>query len=366
MGLNVGGLMPAAKRNALVGRVLSWWDVNRRTLAWRAPPGEKPDPYRVWLSEVLLQQTTAQAVTPYYLRFVEAWPTVGELAAAPQEAVISAFAGLGYYTRARNLHACAKAVAGRGGAFPDDEAELRGLPGIGAYTASAVAAIAFGRPTLPVDGNIARILARLMALKTPIPNSRGVIAAAARSLAPAERPGDFAQALMDIGATICRPLKPDCPACPLHLDCAAARSGAPEAYPPRAARKAKPRREGAVFFAQRADGAFLVRRRPPRGLLASTVELPGSAWSADGAPADFEKAAPVAARWRRVEGKVEQAFTHFTLTLVVYAGRFDGPAPEGHFRVQPNEMEGAGFSNVMRKAVLRALAQSGPDFEALR
>ena len=208
-----------------------------------------------------------------------------------------------------------------------------------------------------MDGNIARILARLIALETPIPNSRAIIAAAARALAPAERPGDFAQALMDIGATICRPLKPECPACPLRPDCAAAQSGTPEAYPPRAARKAKPRREGAVFFAQRTDGAFLARRRPPRGLLASTVELPGSAWTVGQALGDFETAAPVPARWRRLEGGVEQAFTHFMLTLVVYVGSFEGSAPEGHFWVQPNEVEGAGFSNVMRKAVSHALTR---------
>jgi len=363
MAVNVSGLLPAAKKNALIRRVLEWWDANRRTLAWRAKPGETPDPYRVWLSEVLLQQTTAQTVTPYYQRFIGTWPTVEALAAAPQEAVMSAFAGLGYYARARNLHACARAVAERGGVFPDDEAGLRALPGLGAYTAAAVAAIAFNRPTLPVDGNIGRILARLMALETPIPQARAKIAAAARALAPAARPGDFAQALMDIGATVCRPLKPECPACPLRADCAAARSGAPEAYPSRAAKKPKPRRRGLVFFARRSDGAFLARRRPPRGLLASTVELPGSDWRADGVFRQVEDA-PVAASWRRLPDEVVQAFTHFTLSLGVHVADYEGPAPEGHFWVAPDQLDAAGFSNMMRKVVARALAsceKAGPE-----
>ena len=233
---------------------------------------------------------------------MQKWPTVEDLAAASHEAVISAFAGLGYYSRARNLHACAKEIARRGGRFPSEEAELRALPGVGAYTAAAIAAIAFGRHAAPVDGNIARILARLLALEEPIAQARSAIAAAARALAPGKRAGDFAQALMDIGATICRPRNPDCPACPLNEDCAALRSGAPEAYPRRAAAKARPQRRGAVFFARRADGAFLARRRPPLGLLASTVELPGTAWTSEGPGGAWLDAAPVAARWLRLPG----------------------------------------------------------------
>ena len=280
MSANVSALASEAKRKAIVARTLAWWDRNRRALAWRARAGETPDPYRVWLSEVLLQQTTAQAATPYYQAFIAKWPRVEDLAAAPLEAVMSAFAGLGYYSRARNLHACAKEIARRGGQFPSEEAELRALPGVGAYTAAAIAAIAFGRQTAPVDGNIARILARLLALEEPIARARGEIAAAARALAPSRRAGDFAQALMDIGATLCRPRNPDCGSCPLAEDCAAFRAGTPEAYPRRAEAKPRPRRQGAVFFARRSDGAFLARRRPPHGLLASTVELPGTPWTA--------------------------------------------------------------------------------------
>jgi A/G-specific adenine glycosylase len=355
---NLGAAGLEGKRDAIVARTLAWWDRARRRLAWRAEPGETPDPYRVWLSEVLLQQTTAQAVTPYYRSFVEKWPGVEDLAAAPIEAVISAFAGLGYYSRARNLHACAKAIAERGGRFPSDEAALRLLPGVGAYTAAAIAAIAFDRPAAPVDGNIARILARLIALEAPIAESRKTIASAARALAPQRRAGDFAQALMDIGATICRPRSTVCAACPLKVDCAAFRSGAPEDYPPKAKAKARPRRAGAVFFAHRMDGAFLARRRPPKGLLASTVELPGTAWTSDGPGASWSDGAPLATCWRRLPGQVEQVFTHFALTLIVYAGAYDGGAPDSHFWVEREAVGEAGFSNVMRKAVQHAIDDS--------
>jgi len=355
MTVNVGRRRLEAKRNAIVERTLEWWDSNRRELAWRARPGETPDPYRVWLSEVLLQQTTAQAATPYFQAFVEKWPTVEDLAAASGEAVIGAFAGLGYYSRARNLHACAKEIARRGGRFPNEEAELRALPGVGEYTAAALAAIAFGRQAAPVDGNVSRILTRLLALGRPISEAKKDIAAAARALAPSRRAGDFAQALMDVGATICRPRNPLCAACPLSGDCAALRSGAPEAFPRRAAAKPKPLRAGAVFFAHRADGAFLARRRPARGLLASTVELPGTAWTSEGPGEAWRGDAPVAGRWRRLSGAVEQVFTHFALRLTVYVAGFDGGAPEGHFWVTPDAVADAGLSNLMRKAVARAL-----------
>ena len=357
MAANVSALGSEANRQAIMARTLAWWDANRRVLAWRVRPGETPDPYRVWLSEVLLQQTTAVAAAPYYQAFIAKWPDVEALAAASTAEVIGAFAGLGYYSRARNLHECAKEVARRGGDFPDDETGLLALPGVGPYTAAAIAAIAFGRQAAPVDGNIARILARLVALERPVAEARAEIAGLARSLAPAKRAGDFAQALMDIGAAICRPGRPDCALCPLAADCAARKSGAPDAYPHRRPRKERPQREGVVFFARRADGAFLARRRPPRGLLASTVELPGGPWSAAEAPGgDWERAAPVAASWARLPGAVEQAFTHFSLRLTVYAGRFEGSAPEAHFWVAPHAVAEAGLSNVMRKAVAHALA----------
>jgi A/G-specific adenine glycosylase len=357
MSANVSALASEAKRKAIVARTLAWWDRCRRTLPWRAEPGETPDPYRVWLSEVLLQQTTARAATPYYQAFIAKWPRVEDLAAASIEAVMSAFAGLGYYSRARNLHACAKEVARRGGRFPSEEAELRALPGVGAYTAAAIAAIAFGRQTAPVDGNIARVLARLLALEKPIASARGELAAAARGLAPSRRAGDLAQALMDIGATLCRPRNPACASCPLAEDCAAFRAGAPEAYPRRAEPKAKPRRQGAVFFAHRSDGAFLARRRPPHGLLASTIELPGTPWTSNGSDDCLVDVAPVIAPWRRLPGEVEQVFTHFALRLTVYAAEFEGGAPAGCFWVALDTVGGAGFSSMMRKAVEHALTQ---------
>ncbi len=354
MNANVSPAGLEAKQNAIIERTLRWWDRARRELPWRARPGETPDPYRVWLSEVMLQQTTVQAAAPYFRTFIEKWPTVEDLAAASTEEVISAFAGLGYYSRARNLHACAREIAGRGGRFPDREAQLRALPGVGEYTAAAVAAIAFGRPTMPVDGNIARVLARLVALDRPIAEAKAEIRAAALDLAPGARAGDFAQALMDVGATICRPRSPLCEVCPLSEDCAARRSGAPEAFPRRSPGKVKPDRAGAAFFAHRIDGAFLARRRPPRGLLALTVELPGTAWTSAGPGGSWRTDVPVAARWRRLPGAVEQTFTHFTLRLTLFAAHFDGLAPPGHFWVGPDAVAEAGFSNLMRKAVAHA------------
>jgi A/G-specific adenine glycosylase len=343
------------KPRPLARRLLAWWDVHRRDLPWRAAPGETPDPYRVWLSEILLQQTTAAAVAPYYARFLARWPRVEALAAASLDEVIEAFAGLGYYARARNLHACAQEIARRGGRFPDSEAALRALPGVGAYTAAAVAAIAFGAPAAAIDGNVARIMARLAALPNPLPKARAAIAAATAALVPADRPGDFAQALMDLGAMVCRPRNPACAACPLSADCAAALAGDPESYPRRAAAKARPVRFGAAYFAVRRDGAFVARRRPPKGLLGATLELPGPQWrtAEDGGASE---APPFAARWRRLPGEVEQVFTHFTLRLTVYATRTaTAPSEEsGLFWVAGSDAERAGFSSVMLKAIAHA------------
>jgi A/G-specific adenine glycosylase len=350
---SVASLDAPLKPGDIATRVLAWWDVHRRDLPWRARPGESPDPYRIWLSEILLQQTTAAAAAPYFLKFVAQWPRVETLAAASLDEVMSAFAGLGYYSRARNLHACAGEVARAGGRFPQDEAGLRALPGVGAYTAAAVAAIAYGAKAAPVDGNIARILTRLYAMEAPIARARREIGAAAAALTPAERAGDFAQALMDIGATICRPKNPDCPACPLQPACRAARAGEPEAYPRRGAAKTRPTRVGAVFFARRADGAVLARRRPPKGLLGATLELPGGPWDAAERADLGLRHAPFATAWRRSPGEVEQVFTHFTLRLTLYAADVgSGPPPaEGQIWIQPAMAEGAGFSSIMLKAI---------------
>jgi A/G-specific adenine glycosylase len=345
----------AGLKPPLARRLLAWWDVHRRDLPWRAAPGETPDPYRVWLSEILLQQTTAAAVAPYYARFLQRWPRVEALASASLDEVIEAFAGLGYYARARNLHACAQEIARRGGRFPATEAALRALPGVGAYTAAAVAAIAFGEKAAAIDGNVARIMARLMALPTPWPQARTAIAAATAALVPADRPGDFAQALMDLGAMVCRPRNPGCAACPLRPDCAAALAGDAETYPRRAAAKARPVRFGAAYFAVRRDGAFLARRRPPKGLLGATLELPGPPWrtAEDGGA---NAARPFAARWRRLPGEVEQIFTHFALRLAVYAATVTTmPRQSGDlFWVAAKDADSAGFSSVMLKAIAHA------------
>jgi A/G-specific adenine glycosylase len=338
------------KPREVAPRALKWWDTHRRALPWRALPGEIADPYRVWLSEILLQQTTAAGAAPYFRNFMARWPTVGELAAAPLEDVMGAFAGLGYYSRARNLHACAKAVTAGGGEFPRDEEALRALPGVGPYTAAAVAAIAFDLPAAPVDGNIARIVSRLNAFTAPILANRAAIDAAARAMTPRRRAGDFAQSLMDIGATICRPRNPACGVCPLEPVCLAARTDSPEDFPSRAPRKAVRVRVGAAFYARRADGAFLARRRPPKGLLGATMELPGGDWGTGEVEQVDASAAPFAARWRRLPGHLEHVFTHFTLRLALFGASVDMPAPNGMAWIAPGDLGKSGFSGLMRKA----------------
>ena len=351
----------ALKPQDLAPKVLTWWDRHRRSLPWRAEPGESVDPYRVWLSEILLPQTTATGAAPYFRNFVARWPSVETLAAASLDDVMQAFAGLGYYSRARNLHLCARTVAESGGRFPDDEAQLRALPGIGPYTAAAVAAIAYGKPAAPVDGNIARILSRVFGFAAPIPANRAAIEAAARAVTPSDRPGDFAQALMDIGAGICRPRNPDCRRCPLDDDCRASASGDPEAFPSRLAKKARPLRVGPAFYAPRQDGAFLARRRPPKGLLGATMELPGSAW-AEGDVGDVgPDSAPFPGNWTRLPGHLEHVFTHFTLRLALFgAPAPDSDAPPGFVWIAPADIPQAGFSGLMRKAAESAARLFSP------
>ncbi len=358
---------PALKSISVASSALAWWDRHRRALPWRAAAGEIADPYRVWLSEILLQQTTTAGAGPYFLEFLKRWPDVESLAAASLEEVMQAFAGLGYYSRARNLHACARVIAARGGKFPREEARLRELPGVGAYTAAAIAAIAFNAPAAPVDGNIARVVSRLVAFDVPIARNRDGLARAAAALVPTDRPGDFAQAMMDIGATICRPRNPDCPRCPLRSGCLAARTDSPDAYPPRLEKRARPTRVGAAFFARRADGAFLARRRPPRGLLGGTMELPGGEWG----PGEFAEVgpqfAPFSTDWRRLPGAVEHVFTHFSLRLALFGAVVESaaPAPDGGVWIGEDEVASAGFSGLMRKAVETAqrLFVPPPDLE---
>jgi A/G-specific adenine glycosylase len=298
-------------------------------LPWRSAQGETPDPYRVWLSEVMLQQTTVAAVRPYFEKFTATWPSVEALAAAEEAEVMAAWAGLGYYARARNLVACARKVAGEhGGRFPGDEAELRTLPGIGRYTAAAIAAIAFGRRAVVVDGNVERVVSRLFAVKEPLPSSRPKLYALADGITPQVSCGDFAQAMMDLGATICRPREPSCHICPLAAQCRARLEGRPEAYPVKAAKPAKPRRKGIAYWLQDGDHVLLVRR-PSTGLLGGMMALPSGDWSGETVarhlgPCD---SAPGAASWKEA-GSVEHVFTHFALELRLFCaaarGRCDG------------------------------------------
>ncbi len=307
----------------LRARLLKWYDAHARVLPWRARGGERPDPYRVWLSEVMLQQTTTVHAGPYFEAFTRRWPTVGDLAAADDGEVMAAWAGLGYYARARNLLACARAVArDHGGVFPDEEAGLRDLPGLGPYTAAAVAAIAFDRPANVVDGNVERVMARLFAVETPLPAAKPELKALAQGLVAPRRPGDWAQALMDLGATVCRPREPLCESCPLREDCRAFRSGRPGAYPRRSSKAARPHRHGAAFVLVRGDLVGL-ERRPPKGLLGGMLGLPTTAWRAEPwSVAQARAEAPGGRAWREA-GVVEHVFTHFSLRLLVLAGQGD-------------------------------------------
>lgn len=344
---------------ALRADLLRWWDRTRRDLPWRARPGEAADPYRVWVSEIMLQQTRVSAAIPFYEAFIARWPTVAALAAADLDDVLRAWAGLGYYARARNLHACARRVAAMGGVFPDDEAVLRALPGVGAYTAAAVAAIAFDRPAVPVDGNVVRVASRLFGIDAPQPAGRGAIEAAVEQFRSAERPGCFAQALMDLGATLCAPRAPACGRCPWRSSCAAFAAGRPERYPVRAAKPERPLRYGVAFWIERADGAALLRRRPERGLLGGMMEPPTTALRADLWTLDEARnAARVAdAPWRLLEQVVRHVFTHFELRLsVAVAPRFarDAPAGDGGEWWGPEALAGAALPTVMRKVVAAA------------
>ena len=303
----------------LAASLLGWYDRHRRKLPWRAPPGQQSAPYLVWLSEIMLQQTTVAAVKPYFEAFIACFPDVAALAGAPVEAVMQQWAGLGYYSRARNLHACAKAVvADHAGQFPQTEAVLRLLPGIGPYTAAAIAAIAFGEKVAVVDGNVERVVTRLYAIETQLPAAKTEIKARTALLVPAERPGDFAQAMMDLGATICTPRRPACGLCPLQPSCRAAALGRPEDFPRKAPKPERPHRRGAVFFLRRSDGALLVRTRPPRGLLGGMTEFPGTDWTSDFEVAKALRAAPMIADYRKLTGRVTHVFTHFALSLDIF------------------------------------------------
>ena len=353
-----------AGRADLPGRLLQWYDRHRRALPWRALPGERPDPYRVWLSEIMLQQTTVATVGPYFGRFMARWPEIGALAAAPLDDVLHAWQGLGYYARARNLHACARAVVERhGGRFPDTEAVLRALPGIGDYTAAAVAAIAFDRVATPVDGNVERVMARLFAHAEPLPDAKPALRRLAAILTPSKRTGDYAQAVMDLGATICTQRKPQCILCPWQVACHARQQGIAERLPARRGKTARPTRRGVAFWAVRAaDGAVLLRRRPEKGLLGGMIEVPSTLWrEAAWNDAEAKAAAPVSAKWRLLPGVVRHTFTHFHLELAVVVGlvRGNGRKPVGLW-VPLDDLGAHALPTVMKKVVAHARGRAPP------
>ncbi len=344
----------------LASRLLDWYDANKRCLPWRAAVGERADPYAVWVSEVMLQQTTVTAVRPYYEAFLARWPTVQALAAASLDEVLQAWRGLGYYARARNLHACARLIAGeRSGRWPQAEADLRALPGIGAYTAAAIAAIAFEHRSTPVDGNVLRIIARLFGIETPLPAAKGELTALARTLTPRHRPGDFAQATMELGATVCRPRRPACDRCPWADDCIARARGTAERLPRRSAPPPRPTRQGFAFWLEDGNAGVLLRRRPARGLLGGMMEVPSTPWrQAPWSTAEaVAVAAPAVASWQPLETVIEHPFTHFHLRLGVLAARLDGrPADVAGTWVPLPDLDGQALPSLMMKVVAAARA----------
>lgn len=338
--------------------LLAWYDRQGRILPWRAGPGEPRDPYRVWLSEVMLQQTTVAAVGPRYARFLARFPTVQALAAADWAEVAEEWAGLGYYARARNLHACARAVAAAGG-FPCSVAGLAALPGIGPYTAAAVGAIAFDVPAVPVDGNVERVVARLHGVEDPLPAAKPRLTALAAGFmadpAARARPGDFAQALFDLGATICTPRNPACALCPWQAGCLAHRAGMAAALPRKAPKPPRPLRHGAHFLLRDGAGRVLLRRRPAQGLLGGMLEVPGTPWrDTRWEEADALPHAPVAAPWRRLPGLARHGFTHFELEMWLLAA--DLPAGAA---APPGEWQHPAAARAAVPSVMRRLLDLG-------
>jgi A/G-specific adenine glycosylase len=355
-----------AARPALL---LAWYDRHRRALPWRAPKGVRADPYAVWLSEIMLQQTGVKTVGPYFVKFLARWPDVTALAASSLDDVLRMWAGLGYYSRARNLHACAVClVRDHGGVFPDSEAGLRALPGIGPYTAAAIAAIAFNRPTMPVDGNIERVVSRLFAVDEPLPRAKPLIQKLAKTLlcevVAAEgacRAGDSAQALMDLGSSICSPQRPACALCPLNEGCAARSRGDQERFPRKAPKKSGELRRGAAFVVRRGD-EILLRARPEKGLLGGMTEVPGSDWIVAQEDAAARMQAPrlkSMTRWHRKTGVVSHVFTHFPLQLVVYTSNVPARtrAPDGMRWVNIATLKEEALPNVMRKVIALGLGE---------
>jgi A/G-specific adenine glycosylase len=353
---------PKGRKASVAELLLAWYDIHRRDLPWRAKPGERADPYRVWLSEIMLQQTTVAAVMSYYRAFLIRWPDVRALARATQDEVLGAWAGLGYYSRARNLHRAAKIVAEElGGVFPRNLQDLKALPGVGGYTAAAIAAIAFNTRAAAMDANAERVIARLLAFEAELPKARASLASVAEALVPVERPGDFAQALMDLGSNVCTVKNPLCAQCPVALQCRARAMGIAEQLPRKAPKRARPLKRGAAFVAFDRNGAVYLVRRPEKGLLGGMLEPPLGKW-AEVFPEKSEavEEAPFMGDWIEKSGFVRHVFTHFVLELQVWAARFQS-RPNGHGTwFSPEELKSAALPTVMRKVIEHARDEGGP------
>ncbi|MDF1601237.1 A/G-specific adenine glycosylase [Mesorhizobium sp. YIM 152430] len=358
-----GTWFDAERGKRVAAALLAWYDKHHRDLPWRIPPrdlaaGSRTDPYRVWLSEIMLQQTTVEAVKPYFLTFIERWPTVSDLAAADSDDIMKAWAGLGYYSRARNLKTCAEVIENvHDGAFPNTETGLLALPGIGPYTAAAIAAIAFDRPAAVVDGNVERVFTRLAAIATPLPKAKSEIKDLVALAVPLNRPGDFAQATMDLGATICTPRRPKCLMCPVRDECLALRQGDPEHYPVKAAKAEKPLRRGAAFVAIH-DGAIFLRKREAKGLLGGMAEVPSTGWTSRTDGELVPGAAPFAAKWEN-SGSISHVFTHFALELTVFRAEIERkPVENGGWWTPLEDIHTQALPTVMKKAIEAAIPGS--------
>ena len=335
--------------NELTEELLHWYDVHRRDLPWRESPDVRQEPYNIWLSEVMLQQTTVATVISYYGKFLARWPTVANLAAASLDEVLHAWQGLGYYARARNLHKCAQVVVAKyGGHFPDSEAELLSLPGIGSYTAAAISAIAFGHKATPIDGNIERVISRIYAIEEPLPQSKKLVRTYAESLTPDQRAGDFAQALMDLGATICRPKLANCGFCPVLENCSASNGEDPTCYPIKLARRKRPNRYGVVFWVERSDGSVLVRRRPDQGLLGGMIVFPTTEWREQiWEFGSWVSQAPLEGKWIELVEPVTHVFTHFRLELSIKITK--AVVGDNDFWCHPDDFGQLALPTVMKK-----------------
>ena len=333
--------------------LLDWYDRERRDLPWRVAEGGHADPYKVWLSEIMLQQTTVATVKSYYRLFLEKWATVQDLAHADLDDVLHAWQGLGYYARARNLHKCAKEVTLRyNGRFPEDEKRLLDLPGIGPYTAAAISSIAFGNKATPVDGNVERVVSRLFKVETLMPKAKKELAELAATLTPDQRAGDFAQGLMDLGATICTPKKAACGLCPWMKSCVARLEATPTDYPKKEAKKPKPTKRGIAFWVVRRDGSVLFRKRPEKGLLGGLMEIPSTDWKEGGVNETYAKQnAPVSALWKKTDGKVKHTFTHFHLELEVMTAKLTTNPPVNGVWVSPADFESLALPTLMKKII---------------